>query len=129
MRKELKAGIVITILLFVFIGIISKDETEQKVIETITVESSCPIQEKVECPITDSKKLIFLYEQALALDGQAFDIAGSNMLLIHEAAVAGANMDIAAIEAIADLVEYRTNEVNKLSNKKYLILAEIGALK
>ena len=140
--------VIIYSVIFFFVGfIVSPSEitktVEKEVVKIVEVEVvktvevggmslleddiKCP--EKIECPVNNSQKLISLYEQVLELDGQAFTIAADNMMLIHEAAQAGANMDIAKIESITALVTYRTGEVNKIANKKYLILEEIDDLK
>ena len=132
--------VIIWSIVFFFVGfIISPSEItetiEKEVIKTVTVESEClqsvecPVQENIECPINNSEKLISLYEQVLELDGQAFTIAADNMLLIHTAAEAGVNRDIAEIERIVNLMDYSTDKINKIANNKHVLLEKIENLK
>ena len=124
--------VIIYSVIFFFVGfIISPSEItetiEKEVVKTVTVESEC--LQSIECPINNSEKLISLYEQVLELDGQAFTIAADNMLLIHTAAEAGVNRDIAEIERIVNLMDYRTDKINKIANNKHVLLEKIENLK
>ena len=120
-KVKLNKKVIIWSIVFFIIGFIVAPNG--KVIEKEVVKA-CPKYESV----VDLRKAILLYEQILAVDGEAFNIAADNIGLILPAAEAGMYQDIKKIEQITATLKANTAKVNSLIGQKTNLLLQIDLL-